>query len=114
MDRVDLDAERRDQERQADRRTRADAEAGIVRCPNCDRRVHTDDLRQCDGTNAQGRDCRRRGCRHCIAADSAGNLYCSPACGIDIYRESMEFEERSHKKLMAWYRERIAALEKQT
>lgn len=113
MDGIDLEAERRDQERQAARQEQADAEAGIVRCPACDRRVYTDDLRRCDGTNAAGQDCRRQGCRHCIAADSAGNLYCSPACGIGIYRELMESEQQSHEKLMAWYRERIAALERQ-
>jgi|GEM_PF-6479750 hypothetical protein len=111
MDAIDLNAERRDEERQADLRDRADAAAGLVPCPNCGRRVPEDDRRACDATNAAGQDCRRQGCRHCIAADSAGNLYCSPGCGIDIYREMIEFEERSHKKLLAWYRERITALE---
>ncbi len=113
MDAIDLNEERRTEERQAEKQERADAKAGIVVCPDCGRRVPSDDLRRCDATNAEGKDCLRQGCRHCIAADSAGNLYCSPTCGIDIYRELIEFEEKSHQRLVAWYRERIKTLEAQ-
>jgi hypothetical protein len=113
MDAIDLNEERRTEERRAEKQERADAQAGIVLCPTCGRRVAADDLRHCDGTNAQGVDCRRKGCRYCIETDSAGNLYCCPACGLDIYRELIEFEEKSHTKLMDWYRERIKTLEAQ-
>jgi hypothetical protein len=117
MDAIDLNEERRTEERQAELRAKAVTQAGLVLCPSCGRPIEKDDLRRCDATSAEGNDCRRQGCRrqgcrHCMTADSAGNLYCCPACGLDVYRELIAFEERSHQKLLAWYRERIAVLEK--
>ena len=71
-------------------------------CPHCGQEVSK--LLKCD-------ECKSQACQHCMTADGDGNTFCSPSCGIAIYRDLARYEAMSHAQLQKCYAERIAALE---